>query len=112
VPKPPNILYVFTDQMRASAMGCAQSEPVYTPHLDRFAAQGVRFENAIANTPVCTPSRASLITGRHAWTCQSIVNDIRLPEEELSIADVLQNQAAAGRKELELDLSGYAQVEV
>ena len=92
VSKSPNILYVFTDQMRASAMGCAQSEPVHTPCLDRFAAQGVRFENAIANTPVCTPSRASLITGRHAWTCRNIVNDIRLPEEERSIADVLKKQ--------------------
>ena len=88
----PNILYVFADQMRASAMGCMHDERVHTPNLDRLAAQGVLFRNAIANTPVCTPSRASLLTGRHAWTCRSIVNDLRLPEEAQSIADVLKGR--------------------
>ena len=88
----PNILYVFADQMRASALGCMGDERVHTPHLDRLAAQGVLFRNAIANTPVCTPSRASLLTGRHAWTCRCIVNDLRLPEDEISIADVLKGQ--------------------
>jgi len=85
----PNILFAFADQMRASAMGCMHDEQVYTPDLDRLASQGVLFQNAIANTPVCTPSRASLLTGRHAWTCHCIVNDLRLPEDEQSIADVL-----------------------
>jgi arylsulfatase A-like enzyme len=86
----PNILYVFADQMRASALGCMDDELVYTPNLDRLAAQGVLFRNAIANTPVCTPSRGSLLTGSHAWTCRCIVNDLRLPEDETSIADVLK----------------------
>lgn len=86
----PNILYIFTDQMRASAMGCMGDEAVHTPNLDRLASQGMLFTNALANTAVCTPSRASLLTGRHAWTCRSIVNDIRLPEEEQGIADVLK----------------------
>jgi len=86
----PNILYIFADQMRASAMDCMRDEAVHTPHLDRLAAQGTLFTNALANTPVCTPSRASLLTGRHAWTCRSIVNDIRLPEEERGIAEVLK----------------------
>lgn len=86
----PNIFFVFTDQMRASATGCMHDEQVYTPHLDRLASQGTLFRNAIANTPVCTPSRASLLTGRHALTCRSIVNDLRLPEDEESIADVLK----------------------
>jgi arylsulfatase A-like enzyme len=90
MPDQPNILYVFADQMRASALGCMGDERVHTPHLDRLASQGVLFRNAIANTPVCTPSRASLITGRHAWTCHCIVNDLRLPEDEISIADALQ----------------------
>jgi arylsulfatase A-like enzyme len=86
----PNILYVFADQMRASATGCMRDEAVQTPHLDRLASQGVLFRNAVANTPVCTPSRGSLLTGRHALTCRCIVNDLRLPEEEQSIADVLK----------------------
>lgn len=86
----PNILYVFADQMRASALGCMNEEKVYTPHLDRLASEGVLFRQAIANTPVCTPSRGSLLTGRHALTCRCLVNDLRLPEDEWSIADVLK----------------------
>ena len=86
----PNIVYVFADQMRATAMGCMHDEAVQTPHLDRLADQGVLFTNAIANTPVCTPSRASLITGKHALTARCIANDLRLPEDELSIADTLK----------------------
>ena len=89
MPKQPNILYIFADQMRGSAMGCMGDEPVQTPNLDRLAAQGTLCKRAYANTPVCTPSRASLITGKHALSCRCIVNDLRLPEDEISIADVL-----------------------
>jgi arylsulfatase A-like enzyme len=85
----PNILYIFADQMRASVMGCMHDEPVQTPNLDRLATQGVLFTHAYANTPVCTPSRATLLTGKHALSARCIVNDLRLPEDELSIADVL-----------------------
>lgn len=86
----PNILYVFADQMRASALGCMGDEAVHTPHLDELAAQGVLFRQAIANCPVCTPSRAELLTGRHALICRCIANDMRLPTEERSIADILK----------------------
>jgi arylsulfatase A-like enzyme len=86
----PNLIYVFADQMRASALGCMHEEHVHTPNLDRLASQGVLFQNAMANTPVCTPSRGSLLTGRHALMCRCIVNDLRLPEDERSIADVLK----------------------
>ena len=78
----PNILYIFADQMRASAMGCMRDEPVQTPNLDRLAAEGILFTHAYANTPVCTPSRASLLTGKHALSARCIVNDLRLPEDE------------------------------
>lgn len=90
--KKPNILYIFADQMRASAMGCMRDEPVQTPNLDRLAAEGILFTHAYANTPVCTPSRASLLTGKHALSARCIVNDLRLPEDERSIADVLGGQ--------------------
>jgi len=88
----PNILYVFADQMRSMSIGCLHDDPVQTPNLDRLAQQGVLFRNAIANTPVCTPSRGSLITGKHAWSCRCIANDVRLPEDEVSIADVLKER--------------------
>jgi arylsulfatase A-like enzyme len=61
----PNILFLFSDQHRADAMGCAVHPVVRTPHLDRLAAEGVRFENAYCPTPLCVPSRVSLATGRY-----------------------------------------------
>ncbi len=62
----PNLLFIFADQMRASSLGCMGQEAVLTPHLDSLAERGLLFTNAIANSPVCTPSRPSMITGRHA----------------------------------------------
>src|SRR3954471_20695063 len=60
----PNLLLVMTDQQRADAMGCSGGW-VDTPNMDRIAAEGVRFENAYTNSPVCIPARASLATGRY-----------------------------------------------
>jgi len=64
VPRP-NILLVVTDQQRFDSLGCTGAGWVRTPNLDRLAAEGVLFENCYAANPICTPSRASLMTGRH-----------------------------------------------
>ena len=62
--KKPNILFILTDDQGAWAMGCAGNTDIYTPNLDRLAARGVRFENFFCASPVCSPARASLLTGR------------------------------------------------
>src|SRR3954449_7671202 len=59
----PNLLYIFADQMRGMDMHCAGNEQLHTPNLDRLAEQGMRLSHAYANTPVCTASRAMLLTG-------------------------------------------------
>ncbi|MGD8239744.1 MAG: sulfatase-like hydrolase/transferase [Armatimonadota bacterium] len=59
----PNILMVMSDQHRADWMGCAGADWVQTPNLDALAQRGVRFANAICNSPVCAPSRAALASG-------------------------------------------------
>ena len=59
----PNILFLFSDQHRADAMGCAGDSIVQTPNLDRLAAEGVRFARAHCTSPLCMPSRASITTG-------------------------------------------------
>ena len=60
----PNVLYVFSDQQRASAIGCAQGdEDLETPNFDALAGEGMRLESAVSNSPVCTPYRAMLMTG-------------------------------------------------
>ncbi|MDP6983639.1 MAG: sulfatase-like hydrolase/transferase [Candidatus Latescibacterota bacterium] len=58
----PNLLLLMTDQQRADALGCV-SDWVRTPHLDRLAAEGVRFSNCVTTSPVCIPARLSLATG-------------------------------------------------
>ena len=90
-PDKPNIVYVFADQMRASAMGCAGVENVKTPNLDRFAAQGTRFANAVSNTPICSPARATLITGLHTLSHRLVNNDTALRTDVRSIAHCLND---------------------
>jgi len=88
----PNLLFVFADQMRGMDLGCAGNPEVRTPNLDRLAGEGLRFTHAYANCPVCTPSRASLLTGRYPLTCRVIANDLPLPEEEVTLAEILKEQ--------------------
>ncbi|MGI9615750.1 MAG: sulfatase-like hydrolase/transferase, partial [Acidimicrobiales bacterium] len=60
--RPDNILFVFSDQHRHDVMGCAGHQSVATPTLDRVASEGVRFTRTWCQSPICQPSRASLIT--------------------------------------------------
>jgi arylsulfatase A-like enzyme len=63
--KKPNIIFFFTDQQRWDTCGCYGQELPITPHLDKMAAQGVRFNHAYTCQPVCGPARASLQTGKY-----------------------------------------------
>lgn len=63
--RPPNILFILTDDQGWPTLGCYGSKQVPTPHLDRLASQGMKFTSAYA-TPQCTPTRAALMTGQHA----------------------------------------------
>lgn len=60
----PNLLFILTDDQGAWAMHCAGNSDIHTPNLDRLAAQGMRFENFFCASPVCSPARASILTGR------------------------------------------------
>lgn len=63
--KSPDILLLLTDQHAAHMLGCAGSDHVATPNLDRLAEQGTRFTRAYTTFPLCVPARSSLMTGRH-----------------------------------------------
>jgi arylsulfatase A-like enzyme len=86
----PNIVFVFADQLRASATGYGGDPNVRTPNLDRLARESVNFRNAVSVCPVCTPYRASLLTGRFPTTTGMFLNDAHLPDSEITIAEVLQ----------------------
>lgn len=89
--KRPNILWIFSDQHRAAAMSCAGDPNVQTPHLDRLAAEGIRFTNAYANSPMCAPFRASLYTGQYISTHGvSCLFKPLLPERQIMLPQVLQ----------------------
>ena len=59
----PNILFILSDDQGAWAMGCADNADLSTPNLDRLAKTGVKFENFFCASPVCSPARASILTG-------------------------------------------------
>ncbi len=88
----PNLLFVFADQMRA----CDWHEgKLHTPNLDRLTAEGTRFANCFANAPVCTPSRAILLTGLLPQHNRVVGNDLPLPEEIPSIGNFLKEAGYA-----------------
>lgn len=88
--KRPNIVYILTDQWRGDALGYAGDPNVKTPHLDAFAKESVNFTNAISVTPVCTPHRAALLTGKFPTTTGMFLNDLHFPAEELTMAEIFK----------------------
>jgi len=63
--RPPNVVFILADDLGWSDLGCYGADLHETPHLDRLAREGVRFTHSYA-MPVCSPTRASILTGRHA----------------------------------------------
>ena len=86
----PNIVFVLTDQWRAQATGYAGDPNVKTPYLDALASRSINFENAVSVCPVCTPYRASLMTGRYPLSTGMFMNDLYLPSEELCMAEIFK----------------------
>jgi N-acetylglucosamine-6-sulfatase len=64
--QPPNILFIVGDNHNAATLGCAGHPFIRTPGMDRIAAEGVRFDRAFNTTSLCSPSRASILTGAYA----------------------------------------------
>ena len=75
----PNILMIVTDQERSDVLGCYGSAICQTPRLDRLASEGVRFETCLAPTAICSPSRASLLTGLYPHS-HGILNNTHEPD--------------------------------
>lgn len=73
----PNILFVLVDDLRWDDIAAAGHPFVETPHIDRLAREGTRFLNAFAATPLCSPSRATILTGQYAHTNGIIDNTAR-----------------------------------
>lgn len=87
----PNILFILDDQHRAMDLGCMGNPLLHTPNLDCLASEGVMFHNAIANCPVCTPSRAVLQTGKFPLTNHTLANDLPLQTRHQTLGTILRD---------------------
>ncbi|TLP71707.1 sulfatase [Maribacter sp. ACAM166] len=95
----PNLLYIFPDQLRNAAIGINGEDPVYTPNLNQLAKEGILLSHAIASFPLCSPSRAMLMTGKVPYnnSVLSNANSRRFKfnnswqRDDISFSDVLVN---------------------
>ncbi|MFN0171188.1 MAG: sulfatase [Bryobacteraceae bacterium] len=85
--RPPNVVFVLADQWRAQAFGYAGDPNARTPAIDGLAAESVNFRNAVSGFPVCSPYRASLMTGQYAVNNGLVVNDVPLKPNGPTLAE-------------------------
>ena len=102
----PNIIYIMADDLGWAELGSYGQEKIKTPHLDRIAAEGMRFTQHYTSAPVCAPARYSLMTGKHGghsfvrsnyeigdW--DSHQGQLPLPADETTIAELLKGKGYA-----------------
>ncbi len=87
-----NLLFLCSDQHQAAASGCYGHHQVQTPHIDEIASEGVRFERAYCQSPVCVPSRGSIITGNYASRHGAKILNDPLPEDSRTVAHFFGDQ--------------------
>lgn len=88
IPSKPNVVFVLADQWRAQAMGYAGNDVVKTPNLDKLAIENVNFAMAISSCAVCSPARASIMSGEYPLTHGIFYNDKPLKNGVKTIAEV------------------------
>ena len=87
--KSPNLLYIFTDQQRADTMGCYGNHQIETPALNTLASDSFVFENAYVSQPVCSPARATMLTGLWPHTAGVPSCNVPLGADTPTIAEML-----------------------
>jgi arylsulfatase len=87
----PNILWICTDQQRFDTLGCYGNSFVNTPNIDQLAEKGVLFDHSYSQSPVCTPSRASFLTGRYPRTTRCRQNGQTIPPDEVLVTKLLSD---------------------
>jgi arylsulfatase A len=97
----PNVIVIMTDDQGTMDLGAAGATDIETPHLDALARRGVRFSQFYAAAPVCSPSRAGLLTGRHPCragmpsNASAQAGEPGMPAREITIAEMLRSAGYA-----------------
>ena len=95
--KPPNVVFILADDLGYADVSCYGRPDLKTPHIDRIAAQGVRFLQGYANSAVCSATRTALITGRYQYRLRLGLEeplagnpDVGLPPEHPTLPSLLK----------------------
>jgi arylsulfatase A-like enzyme len=106
-PGKPNVITILIDDMGRTDLSCFGGKKVTTENIDRIAAEGIRFDQFYVNAPICSPSRAALVTGQypHRWRITSYLNN-RQDNAKRGVADWLDPKAPVLARELKR--MGYA----
>jgi choline-sulfatase len=93
--RPPNVLFLSSDQHQTQAAGCYGSREVRTPNIDALAASGTRFNHAYCQSPVCVPARGSIITGVYPHRHGARILQDPLPEDARTVAHFFKERGYA-----------------
>lgn len=96
-PRPPNIVFIMADDLGIGHLGCYGQDKIRTPHVDRLAAEGMKFTQFYAGANVCAPARSTLMTGLHTGHTAVRNNglDRFLYDEDVTVAEVLKKAGYA-----------------
>ncbi|MDE0098172.1 MAG: sulfatase [Truepera sp.] len=86
----PNVVFLLTDQWRLQSLGYAGNAQVQTPNIDRLASESVNFTHAISGWPLCSPWRASLLTGQYPLTHGVFTNDLPISGDPVGMGEAFE----------------------
>ncbi|MCA9173274.1 MAG: sulfatase [Planctomycetales bacterium] len=92
---PLNLLVIQTDEHHFGTLGCYGGKIVGTPHIDRIAAEGAICTSFYATTPVCSPSRAALVSGLYPQKTPVVINDVPMADNVVTFAELLRRRGYA-----------------
>jgi arylsulfatase A-like enzyme len=88
--KKPNVLFVFADQLRYTALGCSGNRIVQTPNIDRLGREGMIFDQAYASCPICSPYRGQILTGKYPHINGVVCNEYRFFDDQVTLPQLLE----------------------
>ena len=105
-----NVLWIMADQLRWDYLSCYGAGHIDTPNLDRLAAQGVRFDRAYVQSPICGPNRMSFYTGRYVRSHGATRNGFPLPVGQPTLGTTCVTSSLVGKTHMRPDLEGMARL--